>query len=118
MSDCSDIRKNPSAPPSYQSSYVAEHLCETLRFSCTDGRDDGMLATRLTPVTPVAAPAQTLECALTASPPRRLGSFTIMCAAPDRWHPVAHRAADRAAVTKIMAWIVGQLPASYGDRAQ
>ena len=82
MSDRSDIQKNPSAPPSHRFSDVAEHLCLTLWFSCTDGRDTGTLATRVAPVTPVDVPAQALECILTASP--RVASGLARSGVPQR----------------------------------
>ena len=101
MSDRFDIWNNPSAHPSHRFSDVAEHLCLTLWFSCTDGRDTGTLATRVTPVTPVAVPTQAFKCIFDRAPARCLGSRPIWCAATDRWHPVSQRAADRAVMVPL-----------------
>ena len=76
---------------------VAEHLCTSLRFSCTDGRDTGMFATRVMPVSPVTVPAWALKCCLDQACARRLGYRPIARAAACRWTPVAHYVADRAA---------------------
>ena len=83
-------------PPSHRFLDVAEHLYASLQFSCTDGHDGGMLATRVMLDTPVAMPGQVLKCLLTA-PPR---------AAPYRWIPVALYAADHA-VREPLPKIVG-----------
>ena len=120
MSDRSDSRGEPLGSSESAARYVAEHLFAPLRFSFTDGRDDGTRATRVTPVTSVATAVQALKCALTASPTRRLGSRTIRCAAPDHWHPVAQCAADRAVVTPLReSWrgLWGRSSVGYGDRA-
>ena len=89
------------APPSHRFSDVAEHLCLTLRFSCTDGRDTGTLATRVTPVTPAAVPTQALKCIFDRAPARRLGSHLIGCTAMDRWLPVAQHAEDRTVMVPL-----------------
>ena len=109
MSDRSDMRNNPSACPSYRPSDVAEHHHLSLWFLRMDGRDDGTLATRVTPVTPVVTSAQALKCALTASPRDASGLArsgaphrTVVIMWPNVWQIVrqlrryGNRGADRA----------------------